>query len=50
MLISSSLIFFCQSLETEELFQKGNSLLEEGHMLEAIDKYITLIKRNLMRW
>ena len=43
MLISSSLIFFCQSLETEELFQKGNSLLEEGHLLEAIDIYAEVV-------
>ena len=43
MLISSSLIFFCQSLETEELFQKGNALLEEGHLLEAIDIYAEVV-------
>ena len=43
MLISSSLIYFCQSLETEELFQKGNSLLEEGHLLEAIDIYAEVV-------
>ena len=43
MLISSSLIFFCQSSEIEELFQKGNSLLSEGHLLEAIDIYAKVI-------
>ena len=40
MLISFSLILFNQLSKAEELFQEGNSLLEEGHMLEAIDKYI----------
>ena len=44
MLIGSSLILFSHSLETEELFQKGNSFLEEGHLLEAIDIYAEVIK------